>query len=740
MFCFLLIKEGGIIMKSYTNNNGWTVSLYTDEGQNNTRNDGYEFLSWSPYDRIQVHITDNFEQFIFPDDEREWCGVKQHLHLIPYYYIISGQDECEKTEWTCSADNEYLVKRSDLNDYYGLQCIITGRLNSKILTKIVSGAFNNEKKNILETVTNNLFQYGHDNNLKFDCISFTTLGSEDFAFMIFADKIETFSKLLLILRRQIIDNSCDDDKLLFSNICSIMGFNKADYDYEPTIKAIVKINAKSIDAKNEIEGYIQNKVNGKYQTFNLMQGINVFEIHFRPKDLTLWHKPTKGSLDLNILNGDSELYRKLINSSRTYWQNKQDNASFDNYINVTVHALSVNKNKDKTTTKESIEESKQENVENQVLKFILNEYNRMINLSRCIEWKKILEDQRDCLKAFDSYYYDTDNEKREFADGMQAVLTHINQACTPIYEVPYHNHFYAGSFDDILKMYYGIIKFIISKGNSIKREPCCEPTSFSFGIRFDSVENIQTCSFSTESQKERFVIFQLPYSALYDFETSAELLVHEVFHYIAPLNREYRNKQMLNVWMEYFLLKLKEFKNYISKGTDYTMDEAIDKITNKPDASTARKLLLDSYYSCMSQMYEDFKIYELSVFTMLEFAEDACSVFSSTFSYKLYDKNSKVWNKLTEKAKNLSLCDEPDKTDAMDVLRIWFVSHDIFKGMIELASAVKETFCDLFMCALYRLDLKQYISLLKKYKRKQKVVIINDDMALAYDNCFYPAC
>ncbi|WP_456029482.1 FRG domain-containing protein [Ruminococcus sp.] len=718
-------------MKDYTKHDGWTVSLYTDKGQNNMRDGSYEYLSWSPYDRIQIHITDDFEKFIFPVDETKWCGVKQQLHLIPYYYIISGQKEVDAVEWTCIVGNEYLVKRNDSTSYYGLQCIVTGRLNYDILKRIVRDALNHEKQDILKAITNNLSQYGYDSNLKFDCISFTTLGSEDFAFMLFADRIETLSELLQIIRQQTIYPKCKNNKEnhLFSDICSVIGFNRVNYNYKPTIDAIVKINAKSITAKGKIFKKIKDKSEVVCEPFDILQGINSFEIQFRPKDLTLWHKPTNNSLNENILNGDSKCYKDFISSSRTFWQSEHINVANQNYIKVRAHTFSAIecKDEDKKSTETSIHETQKNNNKNPVFDFILSEYDRMINFSRCVEWKKILEEQRACLRAFDSYYYDTDNEKREFAGGMQAILTHINQACTPIYEVPYHNHFYAGSFDDILKMYYGVIKFIISKGNSINREPWCEPTYFCFGVRFDSVENIQTSSFATENQKERFVIFQLPYSALYDFETSAELLAHEVFHYIAPINRKYRNKQMLNVWMEYLLLKLKEFKKYIDKGLSNVENEAINEIINMNHGN-----FLDLYYDCMFDMHEDIDIYELSVFTILEFVEEACTVFSGIVSNKLYDVNYELWSKLTEKAKNLSLCDEPDNPEAMDVLRIWLSSNDIFKGMIELVSAVKEIFCDLFMCALYHLDFKRYIMLLKKYKRKQRLVIENDDMGLSY--------
>lgn len=722
-------------MKEYNSVKGWTVSLYTDEGQKNDRNNGYEYLSWSPYDRIQIHITDNFEKFIFPVDKVSWCGVKQQLHLIPYYYIISGRDEKKEAEWKDSSDDqdEYLVRRNDLTEgesYYGLQCIVTVRLNSNLLTGIVQGALNQEKQDILAAVTNHLSRYGEDSKSNFDCISFTTLGSEDFAFMFFADTIEIFSDLIHILRKQTVHYlQNENEELLFSNVCSIIGFNKSDHTYNPTLNAVIKLNAKSLEAKEKIKNIIEDMSKSPIQTFDILQGINVFEIYFSPKDLTLWHKPKGDESDQNILNGDSKLYKELINSSRTYWQSKPIDVSNEAFFSVSAKVFPNNEeinnsNKDENDEIDKNDKNETENNGNHIFSFIFNEYDRMIHLSRCIEWKEILKDQQECLKTFNLYYKETDDEKRKLADGMQAILTHINQACTPIYEVPYHNHFYAGSFDDILKMYYGIIRFIISKGNGINRNSDSKPTLFSFGIRFDSVENIQTSSFATENQEKRFVVFQLPYSALYDFETSAELLVHEVFHYIAPINRKYRNKHLLNIWMEYLLEKLKEFKKF----TDIDPE---NKINNK-FLNIFHENLLDLYYKCILETYENFNIYEVSIFTMLEFAEYACIMFCSIISDKLHETNKKIWEEMTNKALKLSLCKKSEKSEAMDVLFLWLNSKDINKGMIELVSAVKEVFCDLFMCAIYQFDFEHYLSFLKKYKAKLRKVIENDDMSLAY--------
>ena len=590
----------------------------------------------------------------------------------------------------------------------------------------------------MKSITENLSCFGEKEHLKYDCVAFETLGSEDFAFMVFADRIEDFAKLLTVLRKQ---QFSDNKTLLFSNICAMMGFNKKYYSYKPEMEVIVKISAKKAEYKTAISREISKHAADNIKIYSIMQGVDVFEAHFKPTDLELWHG-LKAKNELykigGVLNGETDIYKKYISSSRTFWLiNKSDKLEDD------AECIGVHNPFGDIDKKDSGEENsiitKKSSDKNHVFSFIISEYNRLIQLNQCAEWRNILRTQRDSLLNFDSFFDETGKERRELTDGMQAVLTHINQACTPVYEIPYHNYFYSGSFDDILKMYYGIIHFIKKKGWEIRREPENEPTDFSFGIRFDSVENIQTRSFSSKQQEYRFVIFQLPYSALYDFNTSAKLLVHEVFHYIAPVNRKYRNKQMLNIWMTYLLMQMeKQMRSMRNCSNDIWDKDIASWIKGILDDAQVCSEYLEEFYKAITKesYYPKFDIYEMSVFGNLSFAEDILTKFCQFISVKLHDFDAQKWRILTDKAKQLSCIDpsvhNPSDVDAWYALQLWLRTTDPLRGMIELASTVKEVFCDLFMCALYKLDFKQYLELLTLYKAKERLTMAVDDMSLSY--------
>lgn len=49
-------------MKRYNNVKGWTVSLYTDEGQNNDRSVGYEYLCFINYKKSEEEEKGDFEE------------------------------------------------------------------------------------------------------------------------------------------------------------------------------------------------------------------------------------------------------------------------------------------------------------------------------------------------------------------------------------------------------------------------------------------------------------------------------------------------------------------------------------------------------------------------------------------------------------------------------------------------------------------------------------------------------
>ena len=181
-----------------------------------------------------------------------------------------------------------------------------------------------------------------------DCVSFESLGSEDFALILLANDVKTFSQILSVVRSQIIKlNSGDIEELdVCKSICTLVGFNEKSFNANPQLDALVTINVKSISSIEKIKKQFEQVVGNELNSCVLFQNKGVIEIKFKPSNLQLWHNQ-------GLLNGTSDFYKKHIISSRTYWV--EDIFEDDNLINkllpnefkeINVNILSVYKVKD----------------------------------------------------------------------------------------------------------------------------------------------------------------------------------------------------------------------------------------------------------------------------------------------------------------------------------------------------------------------------------------------------------
>lgn len=64
---------------------GLILSYYLDTGvyrENQNDRDKFPYLSWSPYDRIEIKPIDSFSEFFRAQFQARWIGVAQQMHLV----------------------------------------------------------------------------------------------------------------------------------------------------------------------------------------------------------------------------------------------------------------------------------------------------------------------------------------------------------------------------------------------------------------------------------------------------------------------------------------------------------------------------------------------------------------------------------------------------------------------------------------------------------------------------------
>ena len=713
------------------NKKGWRITLYSDENQTiiNDRDElGINHLSWSPYDRMQISIEDNFKYFIFPkpDSLDGWCGVKKQLHLIPMFLLSMQENECGDVreysdEWIQpETDEKYLLVKNGSSFGYGLYCLITVSLTDVIARYISQTSKSSEIKNkIIKDVMAHIKStvQSEKEKMQFDCIALESLGAEDFALMILANDIKVFLRILSIIRNQHIEldaNNSSDDKL-FRSISAMTGFNQSDFEATTCAEAFVSL-CLNTDYKSFWDKFKTEADNKKVEIlkhFLPFQGSTTVNVLIQPKDFSFW-LPRDGAL-----NGTSEFYKDNIISSRTFWIEENDSDRHNGNDVITVDGLisqtylnivdELNGIRDPSELHKINDprKSDKEKIKNPVGLFIDSEYCRLLSLSSCTGWVEILKSQRDTFENCTKYYEENGlvTQENHLLEEMQTVLTHINQACSSISEVPYHNHYYSGSFSDILKMYYGFIDAIITVGKNVPRTKRNMPSPLAFGIKFESANKIHTTLYSTPNHKYRIAIFHLPYEALHNFKSNMELLVHEVFHYIAPIDREYRNRSILNVWIECIIELYTEHLSENGKAVDVANEirDYLNKIWSK---------LSEECYEKAQSSINNFQKIENNDFTEPLVAQEALLLITQVISKNIEDHLKQcifTSNKKEEREKYTLFLEKIDNF-TIDYL-IWrFTAKNAILRMVEYVVALKEAFCDLFMCSVFNLNFEQYLS------------------------------
>lgn len=157
-----------------------------------------------------------------------------------------------------------------------------------------------------------------------------------------------------------------------------------------------------------------------------------------------------------------------------------------------------------------------------------------------------------------------------------------------------------GSYHKILRCYYGIIKDILKLLNSVAREatstqPILIP-SLSFGLTpIVTSSHYDSYYYVGSSKKDaRLICIKLPYQALSNPPKYLGILVHEIFHYAAPLNRSKRNAIITKCLCRVALVELinmisygqasgtsKQYGNTFYKDNKNLCDHIVDRITTQ---------------------------------------------------------------------------------------------------------------------------------------------------------------
>ncbi len=676
-------------------NEGWIVSLWIDTFQLKQSNrEHLPYLSWSPYDRVTIYRIDEFSKFFNAYESVEWNGLVQRLHLVP-------MGNCNwQLGQKCLIDIP-----NESNKSYGIYCIVTARYEDPFEDIIYI------EEQVYRKINENL------RGKKAEWQAFYSLGVEDFVGIFLADSIEDLASSVDVIKQITYTSIENEEKEVFTSVYSFLGLNNPNFEQEPKADLLVKLYLKPGYARQEVCQLLDSelrKVTSRYSFNEIVSNTSCIELFIsnNEKLLSFFHNQRDA-----LFNGQSDFYKQYIENSRTYWCTSHENILSKQDRSIGIVEICMKKEE------QCREVSRNYNI-SPVSRFILTEYKRMINSRRCLGWKSILQQQYEVYAMFVKEYTDSKNETAlcELNNNIQTVLLHINQATAPIYEIPYHNYYYSGSYNDILKMYYGIIGAIFNIAFNLPRSRGSNQHMITYCVDYEAATKVHSKMYTLKNSDNRFVVFHLPYEAFMRFDKTVKLLFHEVFHYVAPYNRKDRNFILIKLWIISIFEQYSKYLEEIELSDEnmknitqyfYGIFGEFCKIFDEEESEIYNEFILNDFTLNM-KWGELRKISE-------KICEKICNQIYSNCGLWLDDKKDSC----TYKAVYSNIY-------AKDSKKINFIMEDIRKQ----ALAAKEAFCDLNMIYALKLSLYDYICLLYDQflaNKDNKVIAEQLDLLIEYN-------
>ena len=733
------------------------VTFFADEnqyGDENINREEFKHLTWSPYDRVIFKEVNSFNALCEDDYMPEsgsatgsedggrfaWNGIKQCMHLMEEYSY-------SKATWITPPSNEqYVFETKDKK--YTFYCIYAMRF-SEIIQRLLYKETIFDKKPVREGVFNCIkTECDEKESIDFKC--FRSLGCEDMVVIFLADSLSDIISVVDSINSTTIKFPAEikvsegEFNNVFSSICVFSGLNDQAFEGLTDVDMTVSLNLKR-NNPSEVINKIDCHVNGSYDHYSIFRGVSSIDLVIPKGKISFkeFHH------DTGIFNGSSDFYHQNIHSSRTFFvvPEKSHDSTVHNIDLTHIYELSLRKNDDKF--------GQETRSNSPVASFIFGEYRRLISSHRVIQWRPILRAQFLATKSFAEYYDLVDKfAECKLLDYMQSSLHLINQACSPISEMPNHNHFYSGSFHDLLKAYYGIIDMLFSIGYQLPHGEKTIQDPITFAICLNATARINSEMFTRTDRKNRLVVFFLPYDTFWNYSDNIKKLVHEVFHYIAPFDRGLRANRLVDIIYSMLV------RSIISKACGNIPKQKRDNIV--PDVQNWYKFVIEIYndktrkkslYDKLRKNFSEFfllsapewshrfigrrEVERVIYVTTNQVMEDLKNSFDKAMKFVEKNKPAETMS-INNKSILKSILSEIDKSfagtnkDEFNAL----ISETNFVPEIRIyMNAAKEAFCDLWAIRITGMSIPEFVvfilQTMQEYYPKQ--IIINSLSKNAYN-------
>lgn len=789
--------------------NGMMITLFkepvtTDESRKDFPEDN---ILWMHYDTIKIKAVNDFKQFFLNEGDQtlEKCheGDMQSLQL----YFIKNEDmrleQSLKIKERETVDDSYIfyTEKNGEEKIYAFAGIITLKFNhfNSVTDKYElkeKSIFRETILEIIDTVNNKLMDI---NSEEFVYDWYGSLGTEELVLIVNTDKIKTFSEILKTMRldKEIKEKLSSTYSFIFSNYRKIENgrgsiegvsagisltvnpagniigyfeelFNRIGQSLEIDNPGIITEleNAKSISEKQHV---LERKTGIKI--YNM---IGKYDYHIIiPKDTWNFLKEYNREGIFNIKN---DLYSNSIFQIKTNWLIDDISSSIGDLDSA---GIKRNEFTDDSVTLEDIEkqitklkESVPEYLKRashimHAIELLYIDFKKNMKTIFAKEWRQDLKYQFETfLKLLENGKGEDGQEEEkdpkvqfqiieETLNSIRQTYIHITQASRMFFEIPATNLRYTGSYNKILRAYYGIVKQLCYIAYSVPKQS--KQSLLIPIITFEYTPKVNTHIYTqtTTVDDERLVVFHLPYEALIDIPKYTRYLAHEIYHYIAPFNRKERNKKLFKISLYYYYqefiveLLIMYVKNKFPEVTETEFKSLIYSYVVKNYGIILEFIDKELKYNIDDEkVFEEqpMKFYVNSVITELFKDNNEQLIRSYNPFVKFWAKESRAFNyndatsieqATSKKGQRISELSE------MDIQRLFKFSDETLFDILKnsdpekinitlkerysfkyknLVDGLKEAQCDYFLIQICQLNLEKYLKIVFDFLYENSVV------------------
>lgn len=521
-------------------------------------------IVWSNFDRLEVRKIDDFSQFRKSEvSEKSWLGERQFAML----YELNDQncrlkylDAEDKCTFSFSMIDDELEKNMR---FFGITFIDFTKDFHYFVYEDSDGAKNdNIGQYVNEQLTKAINSIIASCNISVEEIGYEVygiLGGQDLAIVWLANQYEYIARIIHSLQ---ISTSKNDKKIIAnaSTIVGLKDINNPNVNYENvTGHLFVKLTKReSFNGEQYIKDIREVLNDPLYDgsTTNILFGEHdiLFEIPATKyiadlyKRDGLFHCKSKKFSD-NFIQSKTEIVVKANYSMECLYkfpfeieshhaqESIIEKEHFENLLRIVKNIVDSDWMGETPYLQETIWLLYEDFLKNITSSFTYPWSNDLIYQFE--ESMKYLQ----CLIDIDENELSKENKYEEFHNvigSMQQMMLHVAQANRLFFEVPNTHLTHTGSYSKILHMYYGVVKKYLELAYDISKYDM--QSSIIPFITFDvtPIAKSHFCEYIKKYDKN-IVKIVLSYDALVNIPKYIKLLAHEVYHYIAPRDRLYRN-------------------------------------------------------------------------------------------------------------------------------------------------------------------------------------------------------